>query len=632
MGHSRRLLACLVATLALVALTSAARAQIDTSNVADLALKWDVPLGGGVTATPVLANGLLYVLSWDGLAYALDPDDGSVVWSFDTGSGLVIGMPGSAMVGPNGNVCFGDSLAHIWCRNGLNGSAIWDKSVGAFLVDAVWSALATAKGRLFVSIASLQDQPCTNGRLIALDLDTGADLWTLETVPDKICDTDTSVECSMDSECGVGGTCVDGQGAGVTATVSFDPNGNSVYMNTVGCFTFPSIGDSDTIFKIDAATGAVIWKTRVNPPEQFGYCAGDPNVAACGLCTDPNAVSCSAAACAVGSCTEKPVYQDYGFLNGPIPVDIPGGTILVSGSKNGTLYALNESDGSIAWTNAVVPLPVTPDFAGFGLFNGPIAIADGRVHAALNQLCTLANAAANGCFEEDPNLPPDDHLQAFDVETGATLWTAESDASWSGIGLVNGVVYAGSNVIDPAEFFAYDSETGTRLATFSLPNTTVSRATVDGESLYIGYGTFGGGGVRAYAPATLQDKDQQKCINALNKNFAKVAKTQGKDNCSCIKDFAKNKLTGTIESCLTSDLKGKVAKAKSKTVSDETKNCAVSTPGFGATSSSVVNATAMQKELDLIHDVFGSDLDAAIFTEEAEKDLSKCQQQAAKQV
>ena len=90
-----------------------------------------------------------------------------------------------------------------------------------------------------------------------------------------------------------------------------------------------------------------------------------------GLCTDPNVVSCSAAACAVGSCTQKPVYQDYGFLNGPIPVDITGGTILVSGSKNGTLYALNESDGSIAWTNAVVPLPVTPDLRASGSSTGP---------------------------------------------------------------------------------------------------------------------------------------------------------------------------------------------------------------------------------------------------------------------
>ena len=377
MSHSRRLLGCVLAMFALVTLSAPARADIDTSNVGSLTLKWDFPLLAGVTASPVLANGLLYVSSWDGFVYALDPNTGGVVWSFDTGSGFVIGLPGSVMVDPNGNVCFGDILAHVWCRDGLDGSPIWDKSVGSMFIDAVWSALATAKGRLFVSVASLQDRPCTNGRLIALDLATGADLWTLQTVPDGVCDTDTGVACTMDATCGAGGTCLDAVGAGVTATVSFDPNGNSVYMNTVGCYTFPSVGDSDSIFKIDAATGGVIWKTRVNPPEQLGFCAGDPNAAECGLCTDPNAVSCSAAACAVGSCTEKAFYHDFGFLNGPTPVDITAGTVLITGSKNGTLYALNELNGSIAWTNAVLPLPVSPSFAGFGLFNGPLAIGNG---------------------------------------------------------------------------------------------------------------------------------------------------------------------------------------------------------------------------------------------------------------
>ena len=632
MGHSRRLLGCFVATLALAALSAPARGDIDTSNVADLQLKWDFSMGSPVTANAVVANGLVYASSWDGFVYALDPNTGAVVWSFDTGSGVVIGVQSTVLVDPNGNVCFGDSQAHVWCRDGLDGSPLWDKSVGDPLPDAIWTGLATAKGRLFVGIASsseLTGAVCAKGRLVALDLATGADLWTLQTVPDKVCDTDSLIECSLNSECGVGGTCIVAGGAGVTATVSFDPNGNFVYMNTVGCLNFPSVGDSETIFKIDAATGAVVWKTRVTPPEQLGFCSGDPNAAECGLCTDPNAVSCSATPCAVGSCTEKGPfsYHDFGFLNRPIPVDVMGGTktLIVSGNKDGTLYALNEPNGSIAWTNQVLPLPVSPDAAGFGLFTGPIAIADGRVHAALYGFLS---------FAPDPNAPPDDHLQAFDVETGTTLWTDDIGGSWSGIGLAGGVVYAGTRVA--SEFYAYDAATGMRLATFPLPTTSVSQATVVGENLYIGYGIFGGGGVRAFSlGGGPQNKAQQKCINALNKNFAKVAKTQGKDNCSCIKDFAKGQsLTpaATLEACLTADRKGKVAKAKSKTVSDETKNCAASTPNFGATSSSVVNATAMQKELDLIHDIFGSDLDAAIFTEEADKDLSKCQQQAAKQV
>ena len=70
-----------------------------------------------------------------------------------------------------------------------------------------------------------------------------------------------------------------------------------------------------------------------------------------------------------GTCTlDKDDYHDFGFLNGPLPIDVPDGlggmrTILVSGSKNGTLHARDETDGSFVWENVVQPPPVTPGFA-----------------------------------------------------------------------------------------------------------------------------------------------------------------------------------------------------------------------------------------------------------------------------
>ena len=131
----------------------------------------------------------------------------------------------------------------------------------------------------------------------------------------------------------------------------------------------------------------------------------------------------------------------------------------------------------------------------------------------------------------------------------------------------------------------------------------------------------------------VESKDQQKCINELNKNLAKVAKAQGKDICKCLKDASKAKLGGlTIEECTTADRKGKVAKAKSKTVTQAEKKC-VEPPDFGITDPTTVNSAAMNKELDLIHDLFGSDLDEAIVVLDGTKPVkaqSKCQLEAAK--
>ena len=68
--------------------------------------------------------------------------------------------------------------------------------------------------------------------------------------------------------------------------------------------------------------------------------------------------------------------------------------------------------------------------------------------------------------------------------------------------------------------------------------------------------------------------------------------------------------------------------------SDEAKSCSASLPDFGATDPNTVVNTAIQKELDLIHSVFGTNLDVVIATEAnpIDKARSKCQQAVAKSV
>jgi hypothetical protein len=129
-----------------------------------------------------------------------------------------------------------------------------------------------------------------------------------------------------------------------------------------------------------------------------------------------------------------------------------------------------------------------------------------------------------------------------------------------------------------------------------------------------------------------QTSTQQLCINELNKGLAKVAKTQGKDIGACVKNGSKGKLGAqSIEECLTADNKGKVAKAKQKLLSKAGPKC-TEAPGVGANDPNTVNRVAVEKELALIHEIFGSDLDAVILDarEDAEADGAKCQVALAK--
>ncbi len=128
-----------------------------------------------------------------------------------------------------------------------------------------------------------------------------------------------------------------------------------------------------------------------------------------------------------------------------------------------------------------------------------------------------------------------------------------------------------------------------------------------------------------------QSSAQQKCLNGINKDGAGVAKTQSKENVGCLKDKGNGKLIGSAQTCLSADAKGKVQKAKDKTTAHETKNCGTP-PGFGYTGATTANDGAVQGELDLEQDIFGTDLDAATISCSANKPACQCQQKVLKDV
>jgi cysteine-rich repeat protein len=114
-----------------------------------------------------------------------------------------------------------------------------------------------------------------------------------------------------------------------------------------------------------------------------------------------------------------------------------------------------------------------------------------------------------------------------------------------------------------------------------------------------------------------QDAGQQACINTLNKDAAKVAAKQGKENASCVKAAAKGKIDDP-EGCLIADAKGKVAAAEAKTLKDGTAKCGIGAiPDFGVDDAERANASAQNGETALVADVFGPTLNGVISTDKA---------------
>jgi cysteine-rich repeat protein len=120
------------------------------------------------------------------------------------------------------------------------------------------------------------------------------------------------------------------------------------------------------------------------------------------------------------------------------------------------------------------------------------------------------------------------------------------------------------------------------------------------------------------APPTKAD---QACVNEVNKRFAGVLKARGKVASKCLKYFARGK-ESDFDLCSTGDARGKVEKARAKTVGGEQKKCGETLFAIGYQGADAANDAANGQASAAISDLFGAPANPA---SGAEKDIASCQ-------
>lgn len=125
---------------------------------------WNFTTGDIVHSSPAVANGTLYIGSWDNNVYALDPETGAKEWAFTTG-GDVGGSPAVW----NGTVYVGSQDGAVYALDADTGTKIWKYSTG----DLVDSDPAIRNGTVYVG--------SHDDNLYALDAATGTKKWNFTT-------------------------------------------------------------------------------------------------------------------------------------------------------------------------------------------------------------------------------------------------------------------------------------------------------------------------------------------------------------------------------------------------------------------------------------------------------------------
>ncbi len=126
------------------------------------------------------------------------------------------------------------------------------------------------------------------------------------------------------------------------------------------------------------------------------------------------------------------------------------------------------------------------------------------------------------------------------------------------------------------------------------------------------------------APAATS-KISQKCIAGVSKAASKIANLQAKENYSCLRDASDYALgTADGETCMRADLRGRIAKARSKVVATAAKFCAVAPP-FGFVGADEASEAVIDQSIALAADLFGAELAEGALSSAASSDGPRCQ-------
>jgi outer membrane protein assembly factor BamB len=151
-----------------------ATATLDESESARLKLAWRANMGAAVDGSPAVSNGLVVAASQGGRIAAYNSASGSKNWEV-VGLGPISDSP--TIMG--GRVLAASLSGHVYAFDLSQGTRLWDwKAPG--IQPAIWSSPAVYGQLVLIGIASQSgDNPLEVGRIVALDLTSGRQVWAM---------------------------------------------------------------------------------------------------------------------------------------------------------------------------------------------------------------------------------------------------------------------------------------------------------------------------------------------------------------------------------------------------------------------------------------------------------------------
>ncbi|MEX2481770.1 MAG: PQQ-dependent dehydrogenase, methanol/ethanol family [Gammaproteobacteria bacterium] len=263
--------------------------QINADNVEDIGLAWykDLPDDRSLNGTPLVVDGVMYFEGSYNKVYAVDARTGKELWTYD----------------PKAIEAAGDRLRVMWDVS--RGLAFWKGRVYAATIDGRLIALDADSGELVWEVMTVDPRKAlfitgapkvfrdkivignggtewgpSRGYITAYDTETGEQAWRFWVVPGNPANGFENEAMEMAAETWTGEWWKYGGGGNVWHGITYDPEFDQLLVGTGNGSPWnqkirsPDGGDNlflCSIVALDADTGAYKWHYQTVPGETWDY-------------------------------------------------------------------------------------------------------------------------------------------------------------------------------------------------------------------------------------------------------------------------------------------------------------------------------------------------------------------------
>ena len=263
--------------------------SINRDTVNDLSLAWyiDLPDTRGQEASPIVVDGVMYTTAAWSVVYALDAASGKEIWRFDPEvdrSHAVDGCCDAVNRGVawwDGTVMVGTLDGRLIALDAASGAELWSVlTVDLSQPYTITGAPRVAEGLVFIGNGGAEFG--VRGYVTAYDIASGEQRWRFYTVPGNPADGFESEAMAMAAETWSGDWWALGGGGTAWDSIAYDPDLGLLYIGVGnGSPWNPNVrsdGEGDNLFlssivALDASSGEYVWHYQTTPGEGWDYTA-----------------------------------------------------------------------------------------------------------------------------------------------------------------------------------------------------------------------------------------------------------------------------------------------------------------------------------------------------------------------